>query len=117
MNANDQRQEYRLTTELSIFLEVGTNNEQDTAIVISKSLDISANGLRVITDCALPEGNILRASVQSGDGMQRFTLITEVKWSRAWEHEGEFLVGLALFESDNSSIQEWKEYVAHELKK
>lgn len=115
MTNEDQRQEYRLTTQLTVFLELG--DEQDAnepSIVISRSLDISANGLRIITDRELTPGSILRSCIQTQDINRRFMLITEVKWLEPWHNPGEYLVGLALFESEDSNIQEWKEFIAQQ---
>jgi len=115
MNTEDQRQEYRLETQLTVFLELGDEAHSEAAIVISRSLDISANGLRIITDRELIPGSILRSCVQTQDVDKRFMLITEVKWLQPWQNAGEFLVGLALFESENSNIQEWKEFIAQQF--
>ncbi|RYY76933.1 MAG: PilZ domain-containing protein [Gammaproteobacteria bacterium] len=114
MTTEDQRQEYRLETQLTVFLELGDEQDNDAVIVISRSLDISANGLRIITDRELVPGSILRSCVQTENIDKRFMLITEVKWLQPWQHPGEFLVGLALFESENSNIQEWKEFIAEQ---
>lgn len=114
MNTEDQRQEYRLETQLTVFLELGDEQDATPTIVISRSLDISANGLRIITDRELVTGSILRSCVQTQDIAKRFMLITEVKWLQPWQNDGEFLVGLALFESENSNIQEWKEFIAQQ---
>ena len=114
MNTKDHRQEYRFIIQLPIFLELnGSDPHSLPSIVVSNSLDISANGLRVITDHILPIGSILRTCVQTSTTSEGFTLITEVKWQSKWKTEGEYLVGLALFESEDSHIQEWKEFIAH----
>jgi PilZ domain len=114
MSTEEQRQEYRLETQLTVFLELGDTADAEPVIVVSRSLDISANGLRIITDRQLPEGSIVRACVQTQDMQQRFMLITEIKWAQAWQTSGEFLIGLALFESEDSNIVEWKEFIAKE---
>jgi len=116
MATEEQRQEYRLETQLIVFLELGEENDQQPTIVISRSLDISANGLRIITDRELTPGSILRSCIQNRDATQQFTLITEVKWLQPWHNPNEFLVGLALFESEDSNIVEWKEFIASECK-
>jgi hypothetical protein len=116
MANNDQRQEYRFNTPLTVFIEfVAADSDSSATIVICQSLDISANGLRVITDRELPEGTILQSCVQLKEKNRRFMLSTEVKWSQPYKNNGEFLIGLALFESENTDIQEWKEFVAATL--
>lgn len=116
MTTEEQRQEYRLETQLIVFLEVGDEQDSEPTIVVSRSLDISANGLRIITDRELTAGSILRSCIQNQDATQQFTLVTEVKWSQPWQNPNEFLVGLALFESEDSNIVEWKEFIANECK-
>ena len=108
----EHRQEYRLKSPLTVFLEVAS--AQDSAIVICRSLDVSANGLRVISDAALPLGSILRCSVQNHDASARFMLVADVKWVQPWQNTQEFLVGLALFESEGSDIVPWKQYIAQQ---
>jgi hypothetical protein len=114
MTTEEQRQEYRLETQLTVFVELGDEHNSEPTIIISRSLDISANGLRIITDRELTPGSILRSCVQTQDIAKRFMLITEVKWLQPWENTNEFLVGLSLFESQDSSIQEWKEFIAQQ---
>jgi len=116
MTIDEQRQEYRLQIQLTVFLEVGNEQDQESTIVVSHSLDISANGLRIITERELTPGSILRSCIQNRDATRQFTLITEVKWSQPWQNPGEFLVGLALFESEDSNIVEWKEFIASECR-
>jgi hypothetical protein len=110
MNNDEQRQEYRLPRRLTVFIELGDGDSENPILVASQSLDISANGLRVITDQELPEGSILRSCVHTDE--KRFVLVTDVKWCNAWHNPGEYLVGLALFESEDTDIQEWKEFIA-----
>jgi len=110
MNNDEQRQEYRLPLALTVFIELGDNESEAQVLVASQSLDISANGLRVITDRELPEGSILRSGVHTDQ--KRYVLVTEVKWCSAWKNPGEYLVGLALFESEDTDIQAWKEFIA-----
>ena len=111
----DKRQESRLQTEETVFIELtsaepGIENPPD--IVISNSVDLSANGLRVTVDRDLMLGSILRACVQFRDSPQRYLLVTEVKWCRPHERTGEFTAGLSLFESEGTDIQFWKEMIA-----
>lgn len=112
----EQRQEYRLDTELTIFIELPTQHMgAKVDIVVSKSLDVSANGLRVITDREIAGGSILRACVQQQakkSSPVQFVLITEVMWAEPYGNSGEYLVGLSLFESEGSDILAWKEFIA-----
>ena len=114
--SQEQRQEYRLNTQLTVFIElIAAIDTSPGTIVISKSLDISANGLRVISNSDIPVGNILNSCIQLDNSTRRFILITEVKWSRPYEVNGEYLIGLSLFESENTDIQAWKEFIAEQF--
>lgn len=115
MKNKEQRQEYRLSAQETVFVEVtaadpGSNIPAD--IIISNSVDISANGLRIIADRHLPVGTILRACVQIKNDNRGFLLVSEVKWSKPHSEEGEFVIGLALFESEGTDIQQWKEVIS-----
>jgi hypothetical protein len=114
MTTGEQRQEYRLATQLTVFIELGDEQDIAPTIMISRSLDISANGIRVITDRELLPGSILRSCIQTQDIAKRFVLVTEVRWVQPWQDTDEFLVGLALLDSESSNIQEWKEFIAQE---
>lgn len=106
-NGGDElRQEYRLDARETVYLE-----QAGSDLLISTSLDISANGLRVITDCPLPADSIVRTCVQLKSG-EHFVLVCEVKWAQPYGDQGEFLVGLSLFESEDTDIQGWKEMIA-----
>lgn len=114
MSTSDKRQEYRLNQQETVYIELTSSapgDETPSDIVISNSVDISANGLRVITDRDLMPGSILRACVQFRDSSERFLLVTEVKWCRPHDYAGEYVVGLALFESEGTDIQRWKEII------
>lgn len=109
----EQRQEFRLENELTVFIELISGDEHThSTIVVSKSLDISANGLRVIADRKLAAGSILRTCVQLHNFASKFMLISEVKWARPHNNKGEYLLGLSLFESEGTDIQQWKEFIA-----
>jgi Tfp pilus assembly protein PilZ len=112
---HDKRQETRLHSQETVFIELTSaepGEETPGDIVISNSVDLSANGLRVTIDRDLALGSILRACVQFRDSPQRFLLVTEVKWCRPHEQAGEFIAGLSLFESEGTDIQTWKEMIA-----
>ncbi len=105
-SSGELRQEYRLEERETVYIEQGNN------IVITQTLDMSANGLRVISDIELPTGSIVRTCVQLKNTHERFMLVSEVKWSQLHQQPGEFLLGLSLFESDDTDIQAWKEMIA-----
>ncbi|MDN3640670.1 PilZ domain-containing protein [Simiduia curdlanivorans] len=115
----DKRQEYRMDEAFTVFIELPSAEPgSDSEIVVTTSLDISANGLRVISHQPLLEGSILSTCIQQrkGDGAaKKFFLVCEIKWCRPYGAKGEYLLGLSLFEAEGSSIADWKEFVALSL--
>jgi hypothetical protein len=111
MNNNEHRQEYRLDNQLTIIIEIGSSATGEPILVVSKSLDISANGLRAIAHEPVATDIILRCCIRDDLSDRQFLLVTEVKWCRP-HTDGDFLIGLSLFDSDGTDIVEWKEFIA-----
>lgn len=109
---NDLRQEYRLNNQLTVVLELGTQDNGEPILLVSQSLDISANGLRVIADRAVDGNCILRCCIRHPPTDTQFLLVGEVKWCLPHNEEGESLIGLSLFESEGTDIVQWKEFIA-----
>jgi PilZ domain len=112
-NTFEQRQELRLNNQLNVIIELGTEEKSEPVLAISQSLDISANGLRVIAHQAIPTECILRCVIRDPENDIQFLLITEVKWCRPYEVEGDYLIGLSLFDAEDTDIVEWKTYIAN----
>jgi hypothetical protein len=112
MTNNDQRQEYRLDNQLTVIIELGSSANGDPLLVVSKSLNISANGLRVIASEAIATDIILRCCIRDTTSDRQFLLVTEVKWCHPHGSEGDYLIGLSLFDSDGTDIVSWKEFIA-----
>ncbi len=110
-NNTEQRQEYRLDNQLTVIIELDSYSNGDPTLVVTRSLDISANGLRVIATQAVATDIILRCCIQDGRNRQ-FFLVTEVKWCRPQVATGDYLLGLSLFDSEGTDIVAWKEYIA-----
>ncbi len=108
----EQRQEYRLNNQLTVIIELDSPADSEPTLVVSNSLDISANGLRAIAPQAVPTDNILRCCIRDATSDRQFLLVTEVKWCRPYGDDGDFLIGLSLFDSAGTDIVEWKEYIA-----
>lgn len=111
VTSDELRTESRLTSQLDVFLSVPGDGERER-ILITRCLDVSANGLRVIVDHTLSPGTILQAGVRHrSPGFDNpLILIAEVMWTQA--HDTEALLGLRLFESEDSHIGQWKQAVA-----
>ncbi|PUA27275.1 MAG: hypothetical protein B0W54_11780 [Cellvibrio sp. 79] len=110
-NNSEQRQEFRLDNQLTVIIELDSSANGDPTLVVTKSLDISANGLRVIAAQAVATDIILRCCIRDADHRQ-FLLVTEVKWCRPQAATDDYLLGLGLFDSDGTDIVAWKEYIA-----
>jgi Tfp pilus assembly protein PilZ len=117
MNPN-QRQEFRLGSQDILFIETfsaspGSNPE--SRMVICSSVDVSANGLKVLVDEKLPMGAIYQLCVELPGKGRRLYLSGQVKWvTEAPESRG-FHIGIAIFESDNTDVAEWKLHIADVL--
>lgn len=108
---NDQRQEFRLDNQLSVIIELGSSDNGEPILVVSESLDISANGLRTIAHEAVAADIILRCCIRDEKNDRQFLLVAEVKWCQAYTN-GDYLIGLSLFDSYGTDIVKWKEYIA-----
>lgn len=111
----EQRQEYRLNNQLTVIIELDCSAEGEPTLVISHSLDISANGLRVIAPQAVPTDNILRCCIRESHSDRQFLLVTEVKWCQPYSTEGDYIIGLSLFDSEGTDIVKWKEFIAQSV--
>jgi len=115
--SQEQRQEYRLHSVETVFIEVAAasfDGQQAAKVVVTNSVDLSANGLQVTLPEALEIGRIFQISVQLRNTAKRVQLATEVMWVRPAE-SGFFLVGLALLDSDESGLLQWKTLLADKL--
>lgn len=114
MQNNEQRQEYRLSISEAVYIELEAEQGDDAArILLSRSTDLSANGLQVELDRSLPVGNIYPLCIQLYSPKVRYVLTGEIKWCRP--SNGRYLIGIALFESDDTAIVSWKEEIARRL--
>ncbi len=75
--APNQRLEPRILQETTIFVETYSTPAGEPKvpnIVISKTLDLSANGVQVVMDHPIPTGSILQLGVDFGGQPPRFHL-------------------------------------------
>jgi len=110
-----QRSECRLNHPFTVYLETHSSyqgEQQPTALVITKTVDVSANGIQIILDHGLPLQSILQFCLESSDSDDEapFMLTGEVAWLRAQDQQT--LTGFRLLESDDTDIIRWKEYIA-----
>ncbi len=112
------RQELRLHSEETVFLEIAAasaDGRQPAEVLVSRSTDISTNGLQVIVNQPLSIGRLLSVAIQLDSEPAPLTLVTEVKWCRPAERPDLWAVGLAILESDDTGIALWKQRLAGRL--
>ena len=113
--AADQRGELRILDEVAVFVETfsaPSGEARPASIVISKTLDLSANGLQVVMDTPVQLGSILQLCVQFADDNERYLLVGEVRWVTKTRLDSRFLVGFQLLDSDHSHIEPWKHKIS-----
>lgn len=116
--SSEQRQEYRLNSRETVFIELASashDGREAEEILVSKSVDISANGLQVLVNQPLEMNRILQVAISLEDLDTPISLVTEVKWIVANEEQQQWMVGLALLESDDTKLAEWKTIIAQRL--
>lgn len=110
---SDQRGEYRIVGRVSADLQVEAEDPEGPGPprwLRCNTRDISANGLRVVTDEPITTGALLPVRV-SIDQAPPFILTAEVPWCRQGR-DGFWRVGLSLMESDDSTLTDWKDTIA-----
>lgn len=111
----DRRGEPRIYSEVAVFVETfstPSGEPRNPNIVISKTLDLSANGLQVIMDRPINLGSILQLCVAFTDNDERYNLVGEVRWVAKTRFEQHFLVGFMLLDSDHCHIEKWKHCIS-----
>ena len=112
-SSDERRSELRLDEKTTVFVEVCSadfDNSTPANIIICNSLDISANGIQVEMDKAVPLGSILRICAELHESKQALYLVGETKWIKP---EGDhFNIGFELYDAENTDIAGWKYVVA-----
>ena len=115
-NNNDEgRQEYRLESGEVVYIELESSDTQGLGgkFLVSRCVDISANGFQVVADEPLQAGAIHQVCIQLDRPCCLIHMVAEVMWSRLYEGEyNEYTIGLHLYESQNTDIIKWKEVIA-----
>ncbi len=107
------RTEPRLPHNEVIFVEIKTpgameNDDLRPSVRASETVDISANGIQVRVHEPLRVGAIIQICIIRENTGDRYELVAEVRWQKRLPGSVGYLVGLALLESDGTSIVEWK---------
>lgn len=110
-----QRSELRVGQELLVFVETYSSPSGEARkpnVVVSKTVDLSANGLQIIMDKPTPPGSILQLCVEFIGEPRHYHLTGEVKWVATVGRDKDYLVGFLLMESDGTDIEPWKYRIA-----
>jgi hypothetical protein len=111
----EKRSEYRLEDEFTVYIEIAAapqNEQEESRLVISKTADISANGIQVIFDYPLHQNSILMLCIETHQG-SLFKLAGEVIRQEA--AAGKTMIGFRLLDSDQTDIALWKNYIGTRL--
>lgn len=116
LESGDNRSEYRLTGSAQITLELESKepdggDDSRGRTLVAKTRDLSAQGFSLTTREPLMENALLSAWLRLDGEPEAFQLTVDVVWCRP-ASPGEWLVGLRIQESDETSYLEWVEAVA-----
>jgi hypothetical protein len=115
LSIDERRLETRIDRHDKVFVEVVSappGELEQSQVMACKTLDVSANGVQVEVSQPLVVGSILPLCVESAQGGERFYLSAEVRWVRPGSGAGLYQIGFLLYESEQTSIAEWKYTVA-----
>ena len=110
-----QRSELRIGQELVVFVETyssPTGEARKPNVAVSKTVDLSANGLQIVMDKPTPPGSILQLCVEFIGETRHYHLTGEVKWVATVGRDKDYLVGFLLMESEGTDIEPWKYRIA-----
>ena len=115
----DNRSEYRLTASAKVTVELESAAPDESGggtgrSLVSRTRDLSARGIRLVTSEPLTTGAILPAWISLEEVSDPFRLMVEVVWCRPADASG-WLVGLQILESDDTAYLEWVEAVARAM--
>lgn len=109
-----QRTELRVFKEMAVFVETYSSpagESRSPNVVISKTVDISANGMQIVMDKPAAPGSVLQVCVEFRGEPTHYHLTGEVRWVAKIGRENDYLVGFQLLESDHTDIEAWKHKV------
>ncbi len=112
-NVDEKRSELRLSSEVAVFIELETTPilDQHGKLCITNTIDVSANGIQLISDFKLPKHSIHSLYIEIS-GL-KFNLVGEVMWISPVEDN--HLIGFRLVESHQTDIELWKKYICQKL--
>lgn len=115
---NDKRQEYRLPNTATVFIEMvaeAHDGSQPAEILISNSVDLSANGLQITADQPLIVNSIHQAAIKLDGPSPRMTLTVQVRWVKLNDSDQQYHIGLEVLEDSDSQLAAWKRDLSERL--
>jgi hypothetical protein len=106
---DERRREARIYRSGEIYIEVVTPEPHETIapeIVRCEVLDLSATGAQLLAETDLTVGAIHTLVIDLDDQSENYRLTGEVRWCR--ENRDGFLIGLYFYDSEQTSITDWK---------
>lgn len=112
----DNRQEYRLTGNARVVLELESPSPEDPEglKLTFHTRDLSPTGIRLRSAEPLTTQALLPATVELAGSGEALQLTVEVIWCKPGP-EGQWLVGLSILESDDTAYIDWVEAVARAM--
>lgn len=111
MSSSERRGEIRGVREERLFVKVldcATNPEVKDTTLSSSTLDVSANGMRLIVSGMVPAGSKLELWVEIKGCPGKFLLMGNVRWCRA--NGDDYICGVELVESEDvSDLGDWQD--------
>lgn len=106
-----RRTEDRVEAEETIFIEaLASMDHVRDSVLLCTSVNLSQQGLQVLTDEELAPGTILRLCVDLKDDQPIF-LVAEARWHRPDKATGGYRTGFRIFESEDTDIGRWHQHI------
>ncbi|TNC79903.1 MAG: hypothetical protein C9356_16590 [Oleiphilus sp.] len=106
---DERREEVRMNIGAEIFIEcvaAEPGEGRSAEVLRCEAVDVSANGMQVMVERKLVQGAIHTLVVEVYRNEDVYRLTSEVKWVE--KKEDGYLIGLALFDSEDTEIIDWK---------
>lgn len=106
---DERREEVRMNIGAEIFIECVSaepGEGRNAEVLRCEAVDVSANGMQVMVERQLIQGAIHTLVVEVFRSDEVYRLTSEVKW--VVKKDDGYLIGLALFDSEDTEIIDWK---------
>ena len=107
----ERRHGARLLRDEQVVVKIIAAPESPALVGLSvdcSTVDISAEGLRLLLECPIVSGSHLALEVNAGENGEKYFLGGEVAWSRETEATGIFLIGVHLLDDAVFQLERWR---------